>query len=443
MTETTGQSQITQNGRGNDMLVIAAAAAVILGLLWFFNSDSKRQLERSATGFNGLISWLRSNDVEARTFRGGGTLIEGEIGLRILPLFDVDLTAERETPTTRSEVIAQTSERDLGLTVFELKVEAQPTLVVLPKWRHGMRMLKVAHKDLLIPDGDLNRVLRQIGIADARVRRDPGGFARTGHDIFNTRRDVGLVHTQTVKAKLCEPILGTKDAMLLGRCELGEDVGFWLLTDPDLINNHGLSLAENAQTALNVIEIVNTTKPVIVDLTTHFATVDGDFTQDQHERTWEDFARMFEWPFSVIWIGFLFIGGLVLWRAITRYGPLARIYEEEPRASKTTSIAAKARLLRMSNHDAALLRTHFRSRLNALAADLLGPHRPADQDALEVVSRLVARKSPELARELATAVDLSSPETGAQGSLIAHLDRFETCYDRINHEFGRASVARG
>ena len=46
---------------------------------------------------------------------------------------------------------------------------------------------------------------------------------------------------------------------------------------------------------------------------------------------------------GVTWLGFALLSALVLWRAVTRYGPLARIYDDEPRASKTVSIAAKAR----------------------------------------------------------------------------------------------------
>lgn len=442
MSETAGQSKIGNGGRSNDMLVIVAVVVAVLLVLWLFNSDNKRQLERSATGFNGLVSWLRSNDIEARTFRGGGQLIEGEIGLRILPLFDVDLANERETPTSRAEVIAQTSERDLPITVFDLKIESQPSLVILPKWRHGMRMLQVAHKDLLIPEGDLNRVLRQIGAKTGKIRRDPGGFQVVSHDIADGAREVGILHTQTIRSQICDPVLGTKDAILLGHCRLGDDIEFWLLADPDLMNNHGLSLAQNAAATLGFVEGLNLEKPIIVDLTDRYLTTDGNYGQDQHERTWEDFARLFRWPFSVIWIGFLFVGGLVFWRAFTRYGPLARFYEDEPRASKATSIAAKARLLRMSNHDAALLKTHFQARLNTLAAELLGPHRPADQNPLDIVSRLVSRKSPDLARELALSVDLSGSAGATQGNLIGNLDRFEKCYDRINHEFGRASNAR-
>ena len=130
----------------------------------------------------------------------------------------------------------------------------------------------------------------------------------------------------------------------------------------------------------------------------------------------------------------------MLWRAVTRYGPLARAYDEEPRASKEISIAAKARLLRLANHDVALLASHIRARLAHLAAELLGPHRPVDRDPLMILTQLIERRSPELADELRAASALPKTATISPAEVLRRLDRFENCYDRVTHEFGRAST---
>lgn len=431
-------SNITKRGSGNEVLVIGGVIVAVLLLLWLFNVDNARALQRSASGFNGLVSWLRSNDVEARSFRGGARLTEGTIGLRILPLFDVDLKADQETPTTRAEVIGQTTEKDMELWIFEEKISSVPTLVILPKWRAGMRMLEVAHKDLLIPVQELNRLLSQIGIPVGRLRRDPGGFADVGHALSGEDLRVGVLHTQTLRQTGCKTLLGLEDAQLLVECKAFDGNTFWVLSDPDVMNNHGLSRSENAAAALTVVETFDLSLPVIVDHTNRFLTVEeGYYGGNNYERDWDDFARMFVWPFTMIWIAFFFLGALVLWRAFTRYGPLARIYEDEPRASKEISIAAKARLLRLSNHDGALLEAHIKARLAQLASDLLGPHRPTDKDPLDVLTRLLSRKSPELARELH---DAAAPPRHEGADLLRHLDRFEDCYNKVHHEFGRTPV---
>lgn len=451
MSDTTSAGQPAKGGGRNDVAIIAVIGVVLVGLIWLLSGGAERPVQRDATGFDGVAAWYRHNDIEARVFEGGGSLVRGKVALRVLPLFDTDLNNERERPDTREQVLAQTSEIDIRRGVVNRKTRLQPTLVILPKWRAGMRKLNVAHKIMLIPEQEINRVAGQVtGVNWMRSRRDPDGFSTRRYS--GSREDIGLMHAQTLGAGLCTPIIGTREHMLLGECpthETLDDGGqlgsedqktFLLLADPDLLNNHGLKWAENGAVALEIAERFDLDQPVIVDLTPFTVTVDNDWRARRHERTWDDFSRMFAWPFTMIWLAFFFVGGLVLWRAIKRYGPLRRIYEDEPRASKEVSIDAKARLLRMSNHDAPLLAGHIQARLAHLAAELLGPHRPADRDSLDILKGLVGRKSPALAQELA---DASVPPGGdlPPAEILQRLDRFESCYDKVMHEFGRPTGA--
>ena len=262
------------------------------------------------------------------------------------------------------------------------------------------------------------------------------------------------MHTQYLRAGGdCAPILGRGELVLLAECRIipnddfyaedDDQTHFYLLTDPDLLSNHGLQWAGNGQAALKIVEYFEPQHPVVLDLTNRYLTAQPGWGTPRHERTWDDFARMFRWPFTMIWIAFAaLMGGLVLWRAAKRYGPLARVYADEPGASKTIAIDAKARLLRMANHDAALLGSHVQARLAHLASELLGPHRPADQNPLAVLTRLIGRRNPELATELAQAADMASAPADSPNEIIRRLDRFETCYDKVSHEFGRATEPR-
>jgi hypothetical protein len=450
-------------GRGVPVngIVIGAVVVAILAALWFFGR-AERDVQRSAVGFAGLVEWLDDNGVEARAFTGGGFLVEGEVGLRILPLYDTDPDSDRTLPETPEELIAQTSENDLPGYVAREKIRLLPTLVILPKWRTGMRMLGVAHHDLLIPEDELDELVAQRSEPRRRVVHDPSGWSVAGSDYGM----IGLHHAQTLADSGCQPIIGSQAAMLLGRCKLGpsgdklgpsgdgkagagdDDGAFWLLADPDLMDNHGLALAGNAGVALDFVREAAGGGPVVLDLSDHVATVDPDWLDEQRERSWEDLARLVEWPFGVVWIAFAGLAALVLWRALVRYGPVEAAEDGEAmRASREVSIDAKARLLRLADHDAALMRLHFASRLQQLAAELLGPHRPAGADPLALLTGLVGRRRPELARELADSARLPDAPRGRvharPGDLLGRLDRFEDCIVRIRDEFGRAAGAGG
>lgn len=501
MSETSSVSTTTattpQRG-GTEIFGFVAAGVAALALLWLLTGGSERALQRGATGFDGLVVWLGKDEIEARSFSGGGRLVQGKVDLRILPLFDTDLRNRAVTPDDRAGVIAQTVEKDISYWVVRRKISSLPTMIVLPKWRAGMRKLGVAHRDLLIPEQELNRLLAQIGLDGARARRDAQGYVdqpAKGPEAPDAA--LGFFHGQTFRAAGCTPLIGTKDAMLLAECPIasapsdtqkpavdgaaanGEEAAeadepaagseddqrsdepepepedppnvpfannlvqestYLVLADPDLMNNHGLSLGENGAAARQIVRALITDKPVIIDHSRSTYTVAAGWQERQRNRTWQDFARMFRWPFTMIWIAFGALGALILWRAITRYGPLARAYDDEPRASKEVSIEAKARLLRLSNHDGALLADHIKARLGQLVADLLGPHRPAGGDPLATLTTLVGRRSPELATELRDASALPAPRAPV-AEILRRLDRFETCYDKVIHEFGRASDA--
>ena len=426
----------------------------MVALLWLLGGG-ERELHRSAAGFAGLVAWLDANEVDARTFRGGGYLVQGEVGLRILPLHDTDLDRDRTYPATPEELIAQTSESDLARHVVHAKIETLPTLVVLPKWRTGMRALGTAHHALLIPGEELARLVGQIPGLSGRVRRDPAGYveAPLRGELAGRGRTpgpVGLHHPQTLEGSGCEPLIGTVRDMLLGLCDFrdgkagGADAGagrFWLLADPDLMNTHGLARAGNAGAALGIVRELAAGRPVVLDLSTEVLTVAPSGAGEvQGPAEW---TRPFAWPFTMVWIGFAAVGALVLWRALTRYGPVARLYEDAPRAAKEVSINAKARLLRLARHDRALLEAHVRHRLQGLAAELTGPHLPPGADPLAVLTRLVGRRNPELASELAEAARLPNYRRDWSGVLLRRLDRFENALAQVRNEFGRAAGARG
>jgi hypothetical protein len=431
-------------------LAVGGALLGVLGLLWLLGG-AERDLHRSAAGFAGLVAWLEAHEVDARTFRDGGYLVRGEVGLRVLPLHDTDLDRDRQYPGTPDEVVAQTSETDISRGVVAAKIELLPTLVVLPKWRTGVRALGAAHRGLLIPEDELARLVGQLPGLAGKIRRDPAGYVEAPMgEGTGERATIGLHHPQTLRGSGCEPLIGTARDMLLGRCPIGPgEAGgaaggahFWLLADPDLINTHGLTRAGNAEAALAIVRQLGPGGPVVLDLSTEVLTVAPAGTEGAAADA-DDGARIFAWPFAMVWMGFAAIAALVLWRALTRYGPVARLYEDAPRASKEVSIDAKARLLRLARHDRALLAAHIRHRLQQVAAEVAGPHLPAGADPLAVLTRIAGRRAPALADELAEAARLPDYGRDWPDVLLRRLDRFECALAKVRNEFGRAAGTRG
>ncbi|MEM6663504.1 MAG: hypothetical protein AAF666_15145 [Pseudomonadota bacterium] len=425
----------------NNMLpvFIIGGVAVILALYALLSGPGTTPLPRSATGMAGLTSWLKGKGVNIRTFRGRAPLIIEQTGLRILPLYDTDLRNDKVRPETREEVLNQSTEYDINRWVFREKVKTIPTLVILPKWRHGMRLLGVAHKDLLIETSEMDRLLAQIGLDVPVMKRGAKGFSTGTYGLTggpDAAFDVTALHLQTFTAQNCAPLVGTDEAIILGRCKASSKRVFHLLSDPDLFANHGLSLADHGELAAAVAGLFDTQKAAVMDTTVLDFAISEAERREQYERKWTDFTRMFEWPFTMIWIAFACVGLLVLWRAITRYGPLARLGGDEPAAAKATSIQAKARLLRLANHDGELLRSHIRSRLADLVAELIGPNRKVGAEPLAVLLPMVSRANPELSKELEEAA--ASTDQGVD--VLRRLDRFEKCYDRVKDEFGRPST---
>jgi hypothetical protein len=207
------------------------------------------------------------------------------------------------------------------------------------------------------------------------------------------------------------------------------------------LNSHGLKLGDNARLGRDLIADLAAGERVIIDLT---AGIFITGRPEQKARSWSDLGRFFTYPFSVLWAGFAILSALLLWHAWVRYGPIIHLFDDRPRASKTGSIEATARLLRLSGHDRKLLQSHVAARCRMLASDLLGPHRATGTEPVQELVRIVTQRVPELAQAISdTAATLqNSPHQMSHSELLHMLDKFETLYERTLHEFGRTADAR-
>ncbi|MEL6953567.1 MAG: hypothetical protein AAFN09_07265 [Pseudomonadota bacterium] len=417
---------------------------VILGIA-MFSASRQQDLRASPTGFDGLQSWLGGNGLTTQNFLGGWRVDQEQVDLLILPLFDSDLGAAREIPRTEEEFLQQQDENDAILTQIIQRAERAQTLVILPKWRSGMRLTGLAHPELLIEQARLNRLFQTLtGQSDARVTRNRNAFTTFSYELEDgIRARAELYAAQTVSSTECRPILGTRAAMVVGECPLGDDkTRAIVVVDPDLLNNHGLVLGENAVIGADLItQLVAERRAetddeglILIDYARRNWLYEAR-SAPVRERSWSDLLRFFEPPFTLLWLGAGICLLIALWRGGLRDGPV-RALSRRAGISKTLAISARARLMRLTGQDGRLVNAYATARVAATANALLGPaHGPAySSDA--AFQKYVARRHPRLSPRLSEILDRvrTLPDKIAASEAAHLVEDLETILEDIAHD---------
>ncbi|MCK0097297.1 hypothetical protein MWU60_17095 [Yoonia sp. F2084L] len=423
---------------GADKLILGLLAVLIVGALFYVMSQRQQALRSSPAGLNGLQVWMSSQDADVQSFVGGWSLNTDDIGLLILPLYDTDLTADRALPETQEELIIQQDEYDLFLDVVQDKASEVPTMLVLPKWRTGMRLTGLVHPLLLVERERLTQTLDDVLDVDQLAF----SYGREPFVSFSNRQTAGpheavIYAAQTFAAKGCRPILGSADAMILAECplawtDLQETV--LVLSDPDLINNHGLVLGGNAFLVRDLLTALAADKSIVIDYSRdNWLTRIED--QVQRDRTWADLMRFFEPPFALMWIGFAIATFLTLWRAALRFGP-QRPEPDGVGASKMMAIGARARLMRLSNRDGALVSDYSKARLAATATALFGAAHARALSNPQAFLAYTQRRHPKHAKALAEILNLmwSMPDSATPAQAMAAVADLDRILEQITHD---------
>ncbi|WP_174801101.1 hypothetical protein [Martelella limonii] len=435
-------SEVKQTTAGSST-PLAVMAVIVIGALSLMFFLGKADIERSAIGTAGLAIWLEGQDVSVD--HDAPVEIAGEKTpiLRILPLYDPYLTIGRGDDDEREASAQRLTFRKMPLEVFTSKIESADTLVVLPKWRSDMVSTGKADRGALIADAQMT----VFGIwRGPSVRTLDGLLAETAVlDQDGASLGQAALYAPRVLSEgmneICEPLLTLGDeGTLLARCDdVYEDgVSFYLLSDPDLLDNHGLANGDNASIATEMIRDLAAGRPVYIDPTT-YANVTDTSGVDPHERSLADLGRFFGYPFSLFWLGAGLTVLLALWRGSRRFGePL----ESEGMAvigSKSQTISASSRLLRLSGSQSDLVAAYVRARMELLNAVVLGPSRRASGTVAQDIMTRVSRRAPETGARLATAyAAVTDPELDPHRRLSA-LTPFEKAVQETLDEFGHAS----
>ncbi|MEL6784109.1 MAG: hypothetical protein AAFO61_06750 [Pseudomonadota bacterium] len=439
-----------------------ALAAIVLGLLiWAWLSFRPVALDASLLAPSVAYETAIRDGVFERSRLVPGQKYEADDDrFRILPLYAV--WGGARTYGNRNDINSerQHSPRPIRHTVVQRKLPAMESLVILPKWRWGVAKNSALHPELLI-------ALNYVGNANTLTLRRPSVTRReiwgeSVQIISKSERFSGLngrnlyTHNlQTILAgtdgDVCEPTLTVEDTILLGRCKIGggttrdEQSHFWLLTDPDLLNNLGIGFADNAAIARDLLTALAADRKVILDTTTTYSGPDGRTRRKGPDLS--ELTQYFAPPYTGIWIAAGALLLLMVWHALRRSGPLragdpGRL-TAPGQTSRATTIAADASLMAASTsardgHELARLRMEQGLEDLALALHLRdqdATHRASKNAPSTAWPRLRQRLANVAPEELAEIEAIRAAAENRSGDVISLMDRFQSVIAALHPHF--------
>jgi hypothetical protein len=171
-----------------------------------------------------------------------------------------------------------------------------------------------------------------------------------------------------------EPLIACADGWLLAVREDAQGGRLVVLSDPDVLANHGLGDGDNAVVAWEVLGLAREPgQAVVLDETLH-----------GHERVPSLWRELFTFPLAVASVQGLLIVGFLVWAGLGRFGaplpPAASLA-----AGKGVLVDNTAALLRVGGHSAYTLARYLESLKYEVARTL---HAPAGAPPAELRDRL-------------------------------------------------------
>lgn len=419
-----------------DIIIVAVIVALALAAVFYVMSQRQQELRSSPVGMNGLQLWLTAEGGSAQVFSGGWIVDPYSLGLLVVPLHDTILGSDLAPASTKEELLFQQDENDLDWGTLFDKMNRVTTLVVLPKWRSGMRLTGIAHPALLVEPSRIDTILQRLtGNQSARIYRSREVFTAFAYeDAAGTKVETQLYVAQLFDGTGCDPIIGSGQRTLLASCLIsGSDQSVLILSDPDLLNNHGLRLGQNATIASDFFKSFAEGGTILIDYSRDDWFADDD-APVQRDRSFADLLRFFEPPFLALWLGAGLMLALVLWRSFRRAGPIADARDSE--FGKLQAIRARARLMRLTGQDGALLSDYASARIASTAARMLGPGHARQLGEERAFLRFVARRSTDLADRLEAALTRlhALPSRVPTSTAIQHVEDLEQILELITND---------
>jgi hypothetical protein len=335
-------------------LVAVVAISFLSAVLWGVfgaelapaRSAEADSFSRSALGHHAFLGLLRELDIPAVVSRYDSAGRAGEDA--VLLVVEPALGGAQRQRMLRSMI-----------------ARSPRVLLVLPKWQgeESGEDPGWVESVSLVPEIQVKDVLSAVDASASLVRLPAGGTVSWESEQVAVRPD--LVAPQLLRGAVY-PVVRCEHGVLLAR--LPTDAGEMLiLSDPDLLSNHGLARPGNAAAMMAILGLMHREgEAVVIDETLH------GFGKEPSL-----YRALFSFPLVIATIQALLAGAVLLWAAMGRFGaphPAAPPLE----AGKGALIENIATLLGLGGHHAHALRRYLDG---AVAEVRAGLHAPARLDA--------------------------------------------------------------
>lgn len=240
-------------------------------------------------------------------------------------------------------------------------LKADTILIVLPKWagapseKNPKWVAQVRERDI----SEAQWVLRLVA-----PRAD---VARVSTAVVWSTNQLGLIPnivepTQLIRGDPLVPIVGSADGMLIGEIT-DRNRKIWVLSDPDVIANHGLPHADNAALAVALISRLRGRDGVVV----FQETIHGFTTQ-----TSNPFALMLRFPFVIASAQGAIAIALLLWASLARFGA-PQPAPAALSAGRQGLLQNVANLIEFTGHQQVMIRRYVQETIRDAARQLHAP----------------------------------------------------------------------
>ncbi len=217
-----------------------------------------------------------------------------------------------------------------------------------------------------------------------------------------------IARPQLVRSERLSPFVASDQGVLLGGVQTESGGRLWVLSDPDLLANHGIAQGDNAALLVRALEHMNPAGGlIVVDETIH------GFTQSPS--LWRS---LFAFPFVVVTVQALATLVVLMLAATERFGgplPLPRVLPE----GKAALLANTADLLSLGDHGRDLLRRYARVTLRDVACRLQLPTGLRRDETIARLDRIAeARGIGDRFGEIDAVVGAGAPRFGEGGRIL-------------------------
>ena len=336
---------------------------------------------RSALGHHALVRYLRSLDVPMVTSQhDSGAKAQNALAFLLEPNVHDENRLDARGMIDASEAV----------------------FLVMPKWEgepDEEDLGKVASVTLLSPE----TVLDALVLIDEQASLNRPKQLGTIHPSEFVSAVPTIAAPQLLRSSTLEPFVATDEGILFGKLPY-QDI--YVLSDPDLLNNHGLDNGENALLTAQLVDIAREGRSIVIDETLH-----GYLRQPDMWRA------LFEMPFVLVTIQVMLCVLLLVWSGTARFGnPIRR----KPALIQGSAflIGNTARLMRLGGHSGLALSRYQRVTVRAVAKQLHAPRGMSLADLygwLESIERNrgVRRPLASIARETDELISKKSPDSAA------------------------------